>query len=151
MKWQIFYESFVTAVHRKTTLTNIEKFNYLLGYLEGQADLAVGLSLTNEHYQIAIDILCERFGDTQLIIAFHMSELLKIKYVKSDKDVVGLRQLHDRMEVNVKSLLSLKVDSKSYGTLLSSIMMERLPHSVNLIINRLFKDKGWICSSFSSL
>ena len=87
----------------------------------------------------AIDILCGRFGDTQSIIAFHINELLKIKY---DKDVVGLRQLYERTEVNVRSLLSLKVDSNSYSSLLSSIMMERLPHSVKLIINRLFKDKG---------
>ena len=48
LKWKTFYESFVTAVHRKTT--NIEKFNYLLRYLEGQVYAAVGLSLSNENY-----------------------------------------------------------------------------------------------------
>ena len=47
-----------------------------------------------------------------------MNELLKIKYVKSDKDVVGLRQLYDMLEVHVRSLLSLDADSQSYGTLL---------------------------------
>ena len=99
LKWKTFYESFVTAVHRKTT--NIEKFNYLLRYLEGQVYAAVGLSLSNENYQMAINVLCGRFGDTQTIIASHMSELLKIKYVYLDDTLVGLRQLHDRMEVNV--------------------------------------------------
>ena len=40
-------------------------------------------------------------------------------------------------------LLSLNVDRQSYGTLLSPIIVERLPHSVKLIISRNLKDKEW--------
>ena len=113
-------------------------------YLEGQAKRTVeGFNITKENYQKALDLLWERFGNTQVVITTHMNELLKIKYVKSDKDVAGLRQLYDTLEVHVRLLLSLNVNSQSYGTLLSPIIMERLPHLVKPIISRNLKDKGW--------
>ena len=103
MKWQTFYESFTTAIHNKPNINNVQKFNYLVGYLEGQAKRTVeGFNITNENYQKALDLLYKRFGNTQVIITTHMNELLKIKYVKSDKVVAGLRQLYDRLEVNVR-------------------------------------------------
>ena len=140
LKWQTFYESFTTAIHSKPNISNVQKFDYLVGYLEGQAKKTVGrFNITNKNYQKSLDLLGEQFGNTQVIITSHMSELLKIKYGKSD----NLRQLHYTLEVHVRSLLSLNVDSQSYGTLLSPIIMERLPHSVKLIISRSLKDKGW--------
>ena len=72
-----------------------------------------------------------------------MNELLKIKYVKLVKDVAVLRQFYDTLEVHVRSLLSLNIDNRSYGTLLSSVIMEQLPHSAKLIISRNLKNKGW--------
>ena len=92
LKWQTFYESFNTAIHNKPNISNVQKFNCLVGYLEGQAKRIVeGFMITNENYQKALDLLCERFGNTQVIITTHMNEHLKIKYVKLDKDVAGLR------------------------------------------------------------
>ena len=72
-----------------------------------------------------------------------MNELLKNKYVKLVKDVAVLRQFYDTLEVHVRSLLSLNIDNRSYGTLLSSVIMERLPHSAKLIISRNLKNNGW--------
>ena len=68
-----------------------KKFHYLVGYLEGQAKRTVeGFNITNANYQKALDLLCKQSGNTQVIITTHMNKLLKIKYVKSDKDVAGL-------------------------------------------------------------
>lgn len=66
-------------------------------------------------------MLCKRFGKTQVIITSQMNKLLKTKYVKLDKDVAGLRQLYDTLEVHVRLLPSVDIDSKSYGTLLSPL------------------------------
>ena len=66
-------------------------------------------------------MLCKRFGKTQVIITSQMNKLLKTKYVKLDKDVAGLRQLYDTLEVHVRLLTSVDIDSKSYGTLLSPL------------------------------
>ena len=48
LKWETFYESFTTAIHQPN-INNVHKFNYLVGYLEGQAKRTVeGFKITNE-------------------------------------------------------------------------------------------------------
>ena len=79
-----------------------------------------------------------------------MNELLKLKAVTSDKDVKELRRFYDALENHIRSLLSLDVDSKSYGSLLTPIIMERLPPQVRLILSRELKDKGWDLSWLQS-
>ena len=57
LKWQTFYESFTTAIHNKPNISNVQKFNYLVGYLEGQAKRTVEeFNITNENYQKALDL-----------------------------------------------------------------------------------------------
>ena len=61
------------------------------------------LALTENNYQAAIDIVHERFGKTQQIIAAHMDELLKITACDGDKSK-QLRFVYDKASVNVRAL-----------------------------------------------
>ena len=62
-KWNTFWDSFQSAVHRNEGITNIDKFNYLKSVLEGSAARAIeGLTLTEANYGAAEEILQERFG-----------------------------------------------------------------------------------------
>ena len=93
-----------------------------MGYLQGQVKRTVeGFNINNENYQKALDLLCERFGDTEVIITIHMNVFLKIKYLKSDKDVAGLQQLYETLEVHVRSLLFLNIDSECNWIIGSSV------------------------------
>ena len=68
-KWQTFIDSYETAINSPSNLGNIEKFNCLRCYLEGDALHAIaGLTLTNENYNKALDLLKNRYGNLQLII-----------------------------------------------------------------------------------
>ena len=143
LNWSAFYDSFVAAVHN-SNISNVEKFNYLRGYLEGQALKTIeGLTLTHENYEKALALLEQRFGKKELIISKHMNDLLKLEPVLSDSDIPGLRIFHDSVESHVRSLLSLNIDSKSYGTLLTPIIMEKLPLQVRLILGRDLQGEGW--------
>ena len=67
-------------------LTIIDKFNYLVSLLEESALRSIkGLATTEENYQAALDILRERFGNSQQIISAHMDELLKLQPCTSEK------------------------------------------------------------------
>ena len=47
-KWNTFWDSFQSAVHRKEGISNIDKFNYLNSALEGVAARTIhGLTLIN--------------------------------------------------------------------------------------------------------
>ena len=72
-----------------------------------------------------------------------MNELLNIKKIERDRDLQGLRRLDDDIESHVCSLRSLDVDDDNYGSLLTPIIMERLPHQFKLTISRQVGDDTW--------
>ncbi len=77
-KWTAFWESFESAVHNNTGLSDVEKFNYLNSLLEHSARESVsGLALTAGNYNQAIETLKKRFGCKQLIVNKHMDALLR--------------------------------------------------------------------------
>ena len=56
---------------------------------------------------------------------------------------MGHGTLCDSIESHVKSLGSLGVPSASYGRLLSSILMNKLPHELRVIVSRKVSDEDW--------
>ena len=95
-KWTSFWDSYESAIHSSKALTDVDKFNYLRSLLERNAhDAIAGLTLSSANYQEAIEILQNRFGNKQLIIAKHMELLLNVEAVQSDQNLKALRRLYD--------------------------------------------------------
>ena len=107
------------------------------------ADAVAGLALTSANYMEAIAILKKRYGNKQLIINRHMEILLKLEPVTSPTNLRALRTLYDRVESHVRGLKSLGVSAGSYGSLLSSVLMEKLPSELRLIISRAITEDQW--------
>ena len=100
-EWPTFIESFETAVDSNGALSNIQKFQYLKSYLSGQAEICIeGFLLTNDNYKEALNLLKERFRNTQLIINTHVSQLMKVGIVE-DGHVSKLRNFLDTVETHV--------------------------------------------------
>ena len=55
----------------------------------------------------------------------------------------ALHQLYDHLEFKVRSLKSLEVPVDSYGNLLSSLLMNRLPQEFCLIVTREIGGGEW--------
>ena len=72
-----------------------------------------------------------------------MEILLNLNSVTSNHNIKGLRQLHDTVESNVRSLKSLGVPPESYGGLLSSILINKLPQDFRLVITREVGEDDW--------
>ena len=102
--------------------------------MEGAATDAVsGLKLTAANYTEAVEISKRR---KQQIIAAHMDVLLNLEAVSSQFNLKGIRHLHSLIETQVRSLKSLGVTPESYGTLLSSVLLNKLPQELRLIVSR---------------
>ena len=141
--WPTFWDAFESSIHKNPTLAPIDKFNYLNSLLMKPAlDAISGLSLSASNYEEAIAILKKRFGNKQQIINRHMDILLNVSPV-TNQDTRKLRELYDPLESHVRSLKSLGIPSNSYGSLLSSIIMNKLPQELRLIISREIKDQDW--------
>jgi hypothetical protein len=136
-KWTAFWDSFNSAVHLNDRLSDIDKFNYLRSLLEGAAaDAIAGLALSTANYTEAIEILKRRFGNKQLINSKHMESLLNFSAVVSDQHLRDLRRLYDQSESSIRSLKGLGVEPESYGTMLSSVLLNKLPPDLRLIVSR---------------
>ena len=143
-KWETFWSSFESSIHLNPGLTAVDKFHYLSSLLEGPAFAAVaGLKLTAPNYTEAIDTLTKRYGNKQLIIARHMDTLLELEPVTSSTNIKALRRLYDQIEFQVRSLKSLEVPLDSYGNLLSSLFMNRLPQEFRLLVSREVGEAEW--------
>ena len=143
-KWISFWDTFEASVHENENLSRIDKFNYLISLLERSAAEAIsGLTLTASNYDDAIEMLKGRFGSKQQIINRHMEILLNLDSVTSHHNMRSLRKLHDNVESNVRSLKSLGIPRESYGGLLSSILMIKLPQEFRLVITREVGHDDW--------
>ena len=103
-----FWDQYQAAIHLRTDLKSIQKFGYLKTLLKGSAaDLVSGISLSETNYTKAIDLLHDRFGNTQSLIAALMDQLVTIPKVHDINDVKKLRTVYDRLESNIRNLTDL--------------------------------------------
>ena len=73
-----------------------------------------------------------------------MDLLLNIESVTFQHNLKGLRHLYDTVESQVRSLKALGVSEDSYGSMLSSVFMNKLPEELRLIISRHVREDEWI-------
>ena len=139
-----FWDSFKSAVHDNDQLVPVDKFNYLRPLLTGTALEAIsGLMLTDSNYKNAVENLEKRFGNHQQIISKHVNLLLNTPAVSSTNNLSGLRHIYDFVETHTRSLSSLGVTPDSYGSLLSSVLINKLPTEVQLLMSRNISEEEW--------
>ena len=101
--WQTFWDSFSAAVDSSPVLSGVQKFNYLRTLLQGEAARAVaGFPLTDANYSHSVEILKERFGQTQKIVNAHMQSLLNLPNPRNT--LKDLRPFYDSIESHIQGL-----------------------------------------------
>ena len=109
LKWTEFWDTFEATVDKNSNISNIEKLNYLLSKLSGEAKHSVsGILLSNENYAVVVELLKERYGDSQTVINSHYVELINLKPAQNTPR--GLRSLYDQIEKHLRSLQAMEQD-----------------------------------------
>ena len=72
-----------------------------------------------------------------------METLVKLPKIKTMSNVKDLRHLYDQVEMCIKNLRALKVETKSYGSLVIPLLTEKLPEELRLVISRKFGSDLW--------
>ena len=142
-KFRPFWDRFESAVDKNMSLSPVNKFNYLHALVEGPAARSIQrLQLTEVNYEAAKQILQERFGKTHQVISAHVEDLLRLPMCSGDK-TSQLRHIYDKIQVNVRGLEALGVESEQYGSFLVPIIMAKLPSEVRLQIARITTNDVW--------
>ena len=141
LSWQSFWDQYSVATHTNSSLSDIEKLNYLRSYLtEATGECIKVLPLTSANYQKVVEILKERYGNKQILISSYMDVLVKLPKADNKKHRDKLRKIYNSLETSVRNLADLGVVITSYGTLLISIIFDRIPTELKLLISRKFKN-----------
>ena len=73
--------------------------------LTGEAKNSVsGIFLSNENYQVAVELLKEIYGDKQAVVTSHYTEMINLK--QSPNNPKGLRNLYNQVEKTFEKLES---------------------------------------------
>ena len=102
-----------------------------------------GLSLNSANCKKAIDILQQRYGNTQVLTSAHMIKFVQLAKIKSSSDVKGLRNMYHQIEISVRNLKSLDIDINTFGSLLVPLLNDKLPSELRVILSRQFENDIW--------
>ena len=81
-------------------------------------------------------MMCDRFGNKQVISSSHMRKFDEIKTVRNISDLNGLRSIHDNIESNVRSLESVSIYAESYESWQSPKILQNLPEELRISLMR---------------
>ena len=141
LEWFSFWDQFVAIIDRSSMAT-VSKFAYLEAQLTGDAaDAIAGLAMTAANYEVACDILQQRFGRTELVRFSHIQELLNLAPLGRQASISELRKLNNKLLSHIRCLENLGISGKEYGVVLTPIVLSCLPHSIRLEWARESEDK----------
>ena len=78
--WFTFWDKFKGLVHERSDLTPVTKFSYLVGQLQGIAlEVVRELNVTDDNYDVAVQLLKENFEDEEANIQRLVSKLIDLE------------------------------------------------------------------------
>ena len=114
----------------------VSKFTYLKGALDGEAARVLkGLSLVESNYDVAINLLKERFGRKDLIIQSHLQSLLKLDLATKSQPgssgyISSLWNFYDDILSHVRSIEGLGIVGSKCEVFLVPIILSRIPSNI---------------------
>lgn len=125
-RWLDFRDTFTSLVHKNERLSSIQKFHYLISYLEGDsARIISNLEVSSKNYDTAWSLLLERYDNKRLLVNHHLKSLFNIQPITRESEK-SLRFLVDHVTKNLRALSSLGQPTTHWDTLLIYMLSAKL-------------------------
>ena len=77
LNWQPFWDRFQSPIDSNSSISRIDKSTYLQSFWSPSASECVsGLTTTGENYNEAVELLKQRYGNTQVLINAHLQQFV---------------------------------------------------------------------------
>ncbi|XP_018908857.2 uncharacterized protein [Bemisia tabaci] len=120
--WQNFYNLFIVSIH-ESPLKDVEKFQYLLSTLDGEAkDLVKGLAITEANYTVAWELLCSRYNCKRRHIFHHFNRFLELSELKHSSQ---LSSFITKIREHTQALKALGYDIEQYDAFLVAVLYRK--------------------------
>ena len=133
LQWREFWELFQVTVDKNDRLSEIEKFCYLKSKLTGVAKQAIsGIFISTENYEIAKQLLDDRFNDREFILHHNLREVMNLTPAHNNPS--SLRLMYDKLESHLRCLEGLKQDINTnvFKVIIKSKIPEDIMQQLNL-------------------
>ncbi|CAH1979224.1 unnamed protein product [Acanthoscelides obtectus] len=128
-QWLFFRDTFRSLIHNNDALSPIQKFHYLRLSLKGSAaDTIKSLEISNQNYNVAWDLLEERFENKQLLVNNHIKALFDIPTIQRE-GYASLRDLVDRLQKHLRALEVLKLPVSHWDLILIYLISSKLDNA----------------------
>ncbi|XP_055613967.1 uncharacterized protein LOC129760346 [Uranotaenia lowii] len=115
--WLGFRDLFTSLIHWKTDLSEVEKFHYLKGCLEGEPKTLIdSLQITQANYTVAWETLLKRYNNSKQLKKRQIQALFSLPHLNKES-TVDLHALLEGFEKNVQ-ILDQVVQPENYKELL---------------------------------
>jgi len=124
--WLNYRDTFEALVVNNTTLSNVQKFHYLIASLKNEAkDLISNLQITNENFLVAWQLVTQRYNNKRLIAMMHAKHLCQMPQVRKG-DASSLRQLINHVSSHMNALQALSLNVPVQDLMLNHLMLATL-------------------------
>ncbi|KAJ8710890.1 hypothetical protein PYW08_009405 [Mythimna loreyi] len=126
--WLEFRDTYISLIHSRSDIDNINKLHYLRASLRSSALLVIdNLDFRAQNYESAWNLLCKRYDNKRLLVNNHVQALFNIEHMQGES-CSSIRNLIDVTNKNLRALLTLGQDAEFslQDTLLIHIMSEKL-------------------------
>lgn len=125
-RWLEFRDTFTSLVHKNERLSPIQKFHYLISYLEGDsARIISNLEVSSDNYATAWSLLLERYDNKRLLVNHHLKSLFNIQPIHRESER-SLRFLVDHVTKNLRALSSLGQPTTHWDILVIYMLSSKL-------------------------
>ncbi|XP_055589653.1 uncharacterized protein LOC129741866 [Uranotaenia lowii] len=125
-QWLSFRDLFLSLIHSKVDLPDVEKFHYLKGCLAGEARALIDpLALTRANYNIAWETLMTRYNDSKVLKRRQVGNLFKLPKVTKESSS-EIQVLLEGFERVVQTLDQLVKPEDYKDLLLLEVLCSRL-------------------------
>ncbi|XP_071056865.1 uncharacterized protein, partial [Onthophagus taurus] len=126
--WLEYRDTFESLIHANLEIGEIEKFHYIRASLHDKAAQIINsIEFSATNYNIAWDLLCERYNNKRLLVHNHLKSIFGINTIAKES-AIEIRTLIDDMSKHMRSLTSLDQPTKHWDTLIIHITSAKLDH-----------------------
>ena len=139
-QWSNFHDIFHKVILENTSLSKVEKMQYLKTHIRGEPSrLVQHLQITEANFETAWEILQKRFHNKRLILSKLIDRILdlpNLHYESAEK----IKELHDVTVECLEAIKNLGVDSSSWGPLVSRIIIRKWDPETNKLYEQSLKN-----------
>lgn len=125
-RWMEFRDTFRSLIHENNRISPVNKFHYLISYLEGEAARTISnLEVSSNNYKEAWSLLLDRYDNKRLLISHHLSALFNI-HAMSKESEKSLRFLVDHVTKNLRALSNLGQATEHWDVIIIHLVASKL-------------------------